>query len=108
MKNSRTPVLSRTAVAFVALLVHGYHLGVDDAEIYIPAIKHAADPGLYPFGSEFFMSHAHLSLFPDLVGYTARLTHLPIDFVIFSWHVACIFLLLLASWQLLRACFLND
>jgi hypothetical protein len=94
-------------IAFLAVLVHGYHLGADDAEIYVPAIKRAADPGLYPFGSEFFMSHAHLSLFPDLVGYTARLTRLPIDFVIFSWHVACIFLLLLAAWQLLRACFVS-
>jgi hypothetical protein len=104
----RNAVLRLSLIAFIAVLVHGYHLGVDDAEIYVPAIKHAADPGLYPFGSEFFMSHAHLSLFPDLVGYSARLTHLPIDFVIFAWHVASIFLLLLASWQLLCACFLND
>jgi len=95
-------------IAALAVLVHGYHLGVDDAEIYVPAIKRAADPGLYPFGSEFFMSHAHFSLFPDIVGDSARLTHLPINFVIFCWHVACIFLLLLASWQLIRACFLND
>ena len=95
-------------IAFLAVLVHGYHLGVDDSEIYVPAIKRAADPGLYPFGSEFFMSHAHFSLFSNLVGDSARLTHLPINFVIFSWHVACIFLLLLASWQLLRACFVND
>src|SRR4029077_16667357 len=47
------------------------------------------------------------SLFPELVGYSARLTHLPIDFVIFCLHIACIFLLLLAAWQLLRACFVN-
>src|ERR1700686_3193295 len=95
-------------IAFLSVLVHGYHLGVDDAEIYVPAIKRVADPGLYPFGSEFFMSHAHLSLFSDLVGDSARLTHLPINFVIFSWHVACVFLLLLASWRLLRVCFLNE
>jgi len=92
-------------IAFLAVLVQGYHLGVDDAEIYVPAIKRAADPNLYPFGSEFFMSHAHLSLFPELVGMPARLAHLPIDFVIFSWHATCIFLLLLASWRLLSACF---
>lgn len=87
------------------MLLHGYHLGVDDAEIFVPAIKRVADPGLYPFGAEFFQSHARLTLFPVLVGKSALLTHLPIDFVIFSWHVACIFLLLLASWQLVRACF---
>jgi hypothetical protein len=104
----RSAVARLVLIAFLAVLVHGYHLGVDDAEIYEPAIKRAADPRLYPFGSEFFMAHAHWSLFPELVGMSARLTHLPIDFVIFSWHVACVFLLLLASWQLLSACFTNS
>jgi hypothetical protein len=92
----------------LAVLIHGYHLGVDDAAIYVPAIKSVADPTLYPFGSEFFMSHAHLSFFPDIVGESARLTRLPIDFVIFGWHAAGIFLLLLASWQLASVCFLKN
>ena len=86
-------------LAAVAVLIHGYHLGADDAAIYVPAIKRVADPGLYPFGAEFFMSHAHLSLFANLVGYSARLSHLPVDFVIFVWHVTSVFLLLLASWR---------
>jgi hypothetical protein len=103
----RSTVARLVSIASLAVLVQGYHLGVDDAEIYVPAIKRVADPNLYPFGSEFFMSHAHLSLFPELVGMSARLTHLPIDFVIFCWYVASIFLLLLASWRLLSACFPN-
>ena len=44
----RSPTFRLSLIAVLAVLVHGYHLGVDDAEIYIPAIKHAADPGLYP------------------------------------------------------------
>jgi hypothetical protein len=94
-----------SAITALAVLVHGYHLGVDDSAIYVPAIKRVADPNLYPFGAEFFMSHAHLSIFAGLVGGSARLTHLPIDTVIFGWHVATIFLLLLAAWQLLGTCF---
>jgi hypothetical protein len=104
----KTPVLALLAITFAAVLVHGYHLGVDDAAIYVPAIKSVADPGLYPFGSEFFMSHAHLSFFSNIVGDSARLTRVPIDTVIFIWHVAGIFLLLLAAWRLLDACFRND
>jgi len=92
-------------IAALAVLVHGYHLGVDDAAIYVPAIKRVADPALYPFGAEFFMSHAHLSLFPELIGGSARLSHLPVDVVIFAWHVAGIFLLLAAAWRLLGCCF---
>jgi hypothetical protein len=103
--NHRAPVFRLVLLAFAALLVHGYHLGVDDAEIYVPAIKKVADPGLYLFGSEFFMEHAHLSLFPNFVGESARLTHLPINLVIFLWHFGGICLLLVAAWRLLSLCF---
>jgi hypothetical protein len=102
---SQSPVLWLGVITVLAVLVHGYHLGVDDSAIYVPAIKRMADPGLYPFGAEFFMSHAHLSIFALLVGGSARLSHLPVDAVIFAWHVFSIFLLLLAAWQLLGCCF---
>ena len=104
----RSPVLRILALAFLAVMVHGYHLGTDDAGIFVPAIKRAADPGLYPFGGEFFLSHAHMSLFPALVGGSARWTHLPVNLVIFLWHAGGIFLLLLACWRLAGACFESD
>jgi len=88
-----------------ALLVHGYHPGADDAEIYIPGIKKLLNPSLYPFGDEFFQSHARMTVFPHLVAWSVRLTHLPFDVVIFLWHVACLFLFLLACWRLSRLCF---
>ena len=112
MPPAAVPLTVRTVLALLvltalAVLVHGYHLGADDAAIYVPAIKNVADPSLYPFGSEFFMSHAHLSYFANIVGDSARLTRLPIDFVIFAWHAVSIFLLLLASWRLAALCFLG-
>jgi hypothetical protein len=93
------------AITCGAVLVHGYHLGADDAAIYIPAIKQAADPSLYPFGAEFFRTQAGLSLFPKLIGGSARLTHMPVDVAIFLWHITSIYLFLLAAWRLLCACF---
>jgi hypothetical protein len=104
----RTPILRLLLLTALAVLVHGYHLGADDAAIYVPAIKKVADPGLYPFGSEFFVSYSHLSFFADLVGDSARLTRLPIDFAILAWHAASIFLLLLAAWRLAGACFRDE
>jgi len=62
-------MLGLALLAALAMLIHGYHLGADDAAIYVPAIKRVADPALYPFGAEFFMSHAHLSCFADLVAW---------------------------------------
>lgn len=92
-------------LAVLAVLIHGYHLGVDDGAIYIPAIKKAFDPALYPFGAEFFQHHGRLSLFAPLVAVSARIAHLPIDLVIFLWHIFCVFLLLVAGWRLACLCF---
>jgi hypothetical protein len=91
-------------IAALAVFVHGYHPGADDAAIYVPAIKRVADPALYPFGAVYFMSHANLSICAYLVGNSARVSHLPIDLVILLWHAGCVFLLLAASWLLLGAC----
>jgi len=93
------------AIACAAVAVHGYHLGADDAAIYVPAIKKVADPSLYPFGQQFFESHAHLTLLPNLVGGTARLIHVSSDLATFLWHCAGVFLIVLASWLLLCSTF---
>jgi hypothetical protein len=56
-------------------------------------------------GREFFTSHASLTLFPNLVALSIRITHLPFETGLFLWHVASIFLLLLACWELSGVCF---
>jgi hypothetical protein len=83
-----------------ALLVHGYHPFAEDAEIYLPGIERILHPGLFPVGREFFLSHASLTFFPNLVAFSLRMTHLPLEVGLFLWHVASIFLLLLAVWDL--------
>jgi hypothetical protein len=100
----------KTTIALVALTVgalfiNGYHPYAEDAEIYLPGVENALQPGLFPVGREFFGSHAHLTLFPNLIAASARLAHLPLDYVLFAWHCSSIFLLLLASWQLSGQCF---
>ena len=99
------PLPGLAALTVLAVLVHGYHLGADDAAIYIPAVKQIADPALYPFGAEFFLNHARLSLFSNLVGGSARIGNIPVDAAILAWHIAGIFLLLAAAWRLLGLCF---
>jgi len=80
--------------------VHGYHPFAEDAEIYLPGVERILHPELFPVGREFFSSHASLTFFPDLVALSLRLTHLPLEIGLFLWHVASIFLLLLACWEL--------
>src|SRR4051794_3913979 len=88
-----------------ALLVHGYHPGVEDAEIYGPGIKKLLSPDLYPFGAEFFLNHARLTLFDELIAASVRATHLSFDLTVFIWYVASTFLTLFACWRLSRQCF---
>jgi len=88
-----------------ALLVHGYHPFAEDAEIYLPGVEKILHPELFPVGREFFASHASLTLFPNLVAFSLRVTHLPFETGLFLWHLASVFLLLLACWELSQKCF---
>jgi hypothetical protein len=88
-----------------ALAVHGYHPYAEDAEIYLPGVEKILHPSLFPVGTEFFESHASLTLFPHLIAATVRVTHLPFDYALFGWHLASIFLLLLAVWEIAGHCF---
>jgi hypothetical protein len=92
-------------LAVAAVLVHGYHPFVEDAEIYVPGIKKLLNPALYPYNDVFFASHARLTLFPNLIAESVRLTHLPLEWMLLAWHVSCIFSLLFACWKLGRLCF---
>jgi hypothetical protein len=90
-----------------ALLVHGYHPYAEDAEIYLPGVERILNPALFPAGREFFASHASLTFFPNLVAFSLRVSHLPMEAGIFVWHTASIFLLLLACWELSGILFSN-
>jgi len=96
---SRKPYLRLLALTFAALLVHGYHPGVEDGEIYLPGIKKILNPALYPFGSEFFLNHARLTLFDELIAASVRISHLSFDVTVFLWYLVSIFLTLLACWE---------
>jgi hypothetical protein len=89
-------------LAFLAMLVHGYHPGIEDAEIYTPGIKKLLNPALYPHNEVFFQSHAHMTFFPNLIAGSIRLLHLPFDWTVLLWQYFAVFLLLLGCWHLGR------
>lgn len=102
------PFLRLGALTAAALLIHGYHFGVEDGEIYIPAAKRLAHPALYPFAPEFFLHHERLSIFAYVVGDSARWTHIPIDWTIFLWYVVCLFGMIASCWLIAGACFTSE
>lgn len=88
-----------------AIAVQGYHPGTEDAEIYTPGVLKLLHPTLFPYDAQFFQSHAHLTLFPNLIAGSIRAAHLPSNVVLFLWQFTSIFLLLLACWELSGKCF---
>ncbi len=88
-----------------SLLVMGYHPGAEDAEIYLPGIEKILRPELFPFNAQFFQSHAHMTLFPNLIAGSVQISHLPIEVVTFAWQLLSLFLLLWGAWELTGKCF---
>jgi hypothetical protein len=99
------PVVRLGILTAAALLIHGYHCGVEDGEIYIPAAKKLLHPNLYPYATEFFLAHGRLSLFGPILAWTAKLTHLSMDWTLFAWYVTSLMGMLVSSWLLTTACF---
>ncbi len=99
------PFARLAMITLGALVVHGYHLGVDDGEIYIPAIRKLLHPGSYPYATEFFLSHERFSMFAPLVAWSARLTHLSTDWAAFLWYLVTLFATFTACWMLAGVCF---
>lgn len=91
-----------------AFAIAGYHPAVEDAAIYVPSIQKILHPALYPFGSEFFESQTHWSIFSPLVADFVRITRLPLGDTLLLWHLASVFLLLLSCWKLSGVLFDNQ
>ena len=102
---SRLPVLRLGLITLAALAIHGYHLGVEDGEIYIPAARKLLQPELYPYGAEFFLSHERLSLFAPVVATSARWLHLSLDGSAFLWYLVTLFSTIAACWTLASVAF---
>ncbi len=104
-RSSAIPFLRLALLTAAGVAVHGYHFGTDDGAVYLPAVVQSIHPGLYPYGTEFFESHASLSTFTALVGASARVLHLNVEWTIFLWHLLTIFVFLLAASRLACVCF---
>jgi hypothetical protein len=99
------PMVRLGLLTAAAVAIQGYHLGVEDGEIYIPAARKLLDPNLYPYATEFFQSHERLSLFAPILAWTARLTHLSMDWTVFLWYLVTLFATMLACWMLAAVSF---
>ncbi|HWR36237.1 MAG TPA: hypothetical protein VN622_10245 [Clostridia bacterium] len=91
-----------------ALAVHGYHIGVEDQAIYLPAVKLDLDSSLYSHDREFFLPQTRPTLIDEAVAATVRTTHGSVEWAVFAWHVGSLFLFLFGCLQVARRIFLRE
>jgi len=82
-----------------AVLIHGYHFGIEDGAIYIPAVKKALNPRLFTFDSDFFLAQTKPMLFDEAVAMLARLIPLSLEWIVFALHLGSIFILVFACFK---------
>jgi len=88
-----------------ALLVHGYHLGIEDQSIYLPGIEKNLDPALFAKDSALFLPQTRSTFLIQLVATSVRITGVTLEAAVFAWHVLSLFLLLAAARRLACRCF---
>jgi hypothetical protein len=91
-----------------AVTVHGYHRGIEDMAVYLPAIKKLMNPALYPYDAAFFLLYIRLTVFHSIVAAAARVTHIPLDWMIFLLHLISVFLFLFGCLAVIRKCIAEE
>jgi hypothetical protein len=93
------------AFSILAFLVTGYHPGAEDDTVYVTAVKADLNPALYPHDSDFFKLQLRSSIFNPAMSAFIRTTHIPVSWAELLWQFLSIFLILAASWTILRQLF---
>lgn len=83
-----------------SLAIHGYHYGIEDEAIYLPAIKAHLNPALYSHDGIFFQPQAKATLFDELVAGTARVLHAPVDWTVFVYYLGSLLVFYSGLWAL--------
>jgi len=87
-------------VVAASLFIHGYHYGIEDEAIYLPAIKAHLNPALYPHDAVYFKSQTMATLFDDLVAATARAVHAKVDWIVFGYYLGTLLVFYAGLWAL--------
>lgn len=89
----------------LAIAVQGYHPGLEDDSFYLAAIRKDLNPALYPHDSDFFQLQFQATAYDELIAWSVRITHLPLDWVVLFYQFAAILLILWACGRIARKCF---
>ena len=88
-----------------ALLVEGYHPGVEDDAVYLSAIQRQLHPALYPHDFQLFTLQMQASVFDKMMAAWVRATHIPLSWSEVIGQFLAAFLLLWGCRRIAQRCF---
>lgn len=91
--------LGVAALIGLAFALHGYHFGVSDQKLYLPAALRLVDPTLFPFDAGFFLNEARFTLFDDGVA-ALRRAGVPLDATMLAGQLAALWLIVAGAVRL--------
>ncbi|HEU5402140.1 MAG TPA: hypothetical protein VFU86_12330, partial [Terriglobales bacterium] len=98
-------LLALAGLTVATLVIHGYHVGVEDQAIYLPSILRALHPALFPHDAVLFEAQtSHTVITPAIVA-IVRDGHLSLEWSLLLVHLFAIFLLLVGAWRVAHRCF---
>ncbi len=86
-------VLLFTVLGF---LVMGYHPGLEDDGVYLPAVKAHLNPALFPYNANFFRLQMQATVVRCWMADFVRWTRMPLAWAELVWQLAALFLILWA------------
>lgn len=89
----------------LAMLVQGYHPGMEDDAYYLAAIKNNLNPALFPRDADFFRVLFQATAFDKLIALSIRWSHIPLAWGLLFWQCAAIFLMLWGCLRIAQRCF---
>jgi hypothetical protein len=108
LRNSgRSSLLALALLSALAILIQGYHPGLEDDAFYLAAIKRDLNPSLFPYDSDFFRVQFQATVFDKLIAASLRWTHIPLEWGILFWQFGATFLILWGCWRISRRCFVE-
>ena len=74
----------------------GYHPGLEDDGIYLPAVKADLNPALFPHNASFFRLQCQATVFDGWMAHFVRWTSMPLAWAELVWQLVALFLILWA------------
>jgi hypothetical protein len=92
----------------LGVLVAGYHPGAEDDGVYLAAIQHNLNPGLFRVDADFFALKLQATVFDTLMAASIRITHVPVPAMELAWHLLTILAILAACYRIASRCFEHE